>query len=95
MSTAPAARIHAITTMETAMHDVPLGRLLHALDAAVEHSTASGTDLQGDLELAALRLTCLRRRLGPAVAEDSAYLAFLRRTVDHAAAAAPRVAVGA
>ncbi len=95
MSTAPAALMRPFTTMETAMHDAPLGRLLHALDAAVEHSAASGTDLQGDLELAALRLACLRRRLGPAVAEDSAYLAFLRRTVDHAAAAAPRVAVGA
>ena len=95
MSTAPAARMRTFTTMETAMHDAPLGRLLHALDAAVEHSAASGTDLQPDLELAALRLACLRRRLGPAVAEDSAYLSFLRRTVDHAAAAAPRVAVGA
>ena len=77
------------------MNDAPLGRLLHALDAAVEHSAASGAGLRGDLELAALRLACLRRRLGPAAAEDSAYLAFLRRTVDHATAAAPRVAVGA
>ncbi len=76
------------------MNDDHLSHLVRALDAAVESSPAAGSDrsaLCASLEHAALRLRCLNARLG-GVAEESPYLAFLRRTtrahhVSHAMAA--------
>lgn len=64
------------------MHDDHLSHLVRALDAAVESSPADATErsaLCASLDHAALRLRCLTSRLGP-VAEESPYLAFLRRT---------------
>lgn len=64
------------------MHDDHLSHLVRALDAAVESSPADATGraaLCASLDHAALRLRCLTSRLGP-VAEESPYLAFLRRT---------------
>lgn len=68
------------------MNDVALSRLVTALDTAVEsspHMDGGSDHLHADLELAALRLRCLSRRLG-AIADESPYLAFLRRTTGHA-----------
>ena len=68
------------------MNDDHLSHLVRALDAAVESSPAGGGGRQADrqalcasLDHAALRLRCLTTRLGQ-VAEESPYLAFLRRT---------------
>jgi hypothetical protein len=64
------------------MHDDHLSHLVRALDAAVESSPANVGErsaLCASLDHAALRLRCLTSRLGP-VAEESPYLAFLRRT---------------
>ena len=61
------------------MNDLVLNRLVRALDAAAE-SDAPAAELHGDLEVAALRLRCLRQRLGAELAEESPYLSFLRRT---------------
>lgn len=64
------------------MYDDHLSHLVRALDAAVESSPADAAQraaLCASLDHAALRLRCLTSRLGP-VAEESPYLAFLRRT---------------
>ncbi len=64
------------------MNDDHLSHLVRALDAAVESSPAGGGERQAlcaSLDQAALRLRCLVARLGP-LAEESPYLAFLRRT---------------
>ncbi|MBA3697267.1 MAG: hypothetical protein H0W78_00165 [Planctomycetes bacterium] len=64
------------------MNDDHLSHLVRALDAAVESSPAGiaeRTALCGSLDHAALRLRCLTARLGT-VADESPYLAFLRRT---------------
>ena len=65
------------------MNDDHLSHLVRALDAAVESSPAGAigerSALFASLDHAALRLRCLASRLGP-VAEESPYLAFLRRT---------------
>ncbi len=64
------------------MHDDHLSHLVRALDAAVESSPAVGSDraaLCASLDHAALRLRCIHARLG-VVADESPYLAFLRRT---------------
>jgi hypothetical protein len=64
------------------MHDDHLSHLVRALDAAVESSPAETIPraaLAASLDQAALRLRCLTARLGP-VAEESPYLAYLRRT---------------
>lgn len=65
------------------MNDHVLQRIIHTLDTALEDVYGSGQEheLAGDLDVAALRLQCLERRLGASAAE-SPYLAFLRRTVD-------------
>ena len=67
------------------MNDAALSRLVTALDTAVESTSRmdGGPErLHADLELAALRLRCLSRRLG-VIADESPYLAFLRRTAGH------------
>jgi hypothetical protein len=72
------------------MNDAALSRLVTALDTAVESTSrmdGGPESLHADLELAALRLRCLSRRLG-AVADESPYLAFLRRTARQAPAQA-------
>ena len=62
------------------MKDEHLSHLVRALDVAVESSPAIDSGkLHGGLEQATLRLKCLTNRLGQ-VAEESPYLAFLRRT---------------
>ena len=65
------------------MIDNTLHHLMHTLDTALE--SVSGPvqerELAGDLDVAALRLQCLERRLGTTAAE-SPYLAFLRRTIE-------------
>jgi hypothetical protein len=70
------------------MNDDHLSHLVRALDAAVESSPAGGSGTSGiseraalcaSIDHAALRLRCLTSRLG-SVAEESPYLAFLRRT---------------
>ena len=67
------------------MNDDHLSHLVRALDAAVESSPAGVNGIEeraalcASLDHAALRLRCLSTRLG-AVAEESPYLAFLRRT---------------
>lgn len=67
------------------MIDDHLSHLVRALDAAVESSPAEAIGLAersalcASIDHAALRLRCLTSRLGP-VAEESPYLAFLRRT---------------
>ncbi len=64
------------------MNDDHLSHLVRALDAAVESSPADITEraaLSASLDHAALRLRCLTSRLGP-IADESPYLAFLRRT---------------
>jgi len=64
------------------MNDDHLSHLVRALDAAVESSPADigeRTALCASIDHATLRLRCLTSRLGP-VAEESPYLAFLRRT---------------
>lgn len=84
------------------MNDDHLSHLVRALDAAVESSPGgvSGNNGQAalcaSLDHAALRLRCLTSRLGP-VAEESPYLAFLRRTTRAAEAqhAAQVVAISA
>jgi hypothetical protein len=65
------------------MQDPSLKKLVRALDTALEIQDESdqSTALHGDLEVAALRLRCLSARLGQ-VADESPYLAFLRRTVE-------------
>ncbi len=60
------------------MHDPALHRLVTALDGLIE---AQPDDIHCDLDVAALRLQCLSRRLG-ILAEDSPYLAFIRRVLD-------------
>jgi hypothetical protein len=62
------------------MNDLVLSRLVRALDAAVESGAPAADELHGDLDVAALRLRCLRQRLGDGLAEESPYLSFLRRT---------------
>jgi hypothetical protein len=78
------------------MNDDHLSHLVRALDTAVESSPAGIAQglLSSDLEYAALRLRCLTERLGP-LAEESPYLAFLRRTTRAAEAAMPRIAISA
>lgn len=66
------------------MNDAVLSRLVASLDAVMANDR--GADLGADLEVAALRLRCLTQRLG-AVAEESPYLAFLRRTIERASLA--------
>jgi hypothetical protein len=64
------------------MNDDHLSHLVRALDAAVESSPADigeRSALCASLDNAALRLRCLTSRLG-SVADESPYLAFLRRT---------------
>lgn len=67
------------------MNDDHLSHLVRALDAAVESSPADAigiaerSALCASLDHAALRLRCLTSRLG-SVADESPYLAFLRRT---------------
>jgi hypothetical protein len=62
------------------MYDDSLNHLVRALDAAVESSPHDvSNNLHHDLEQVQLRLRCLTRRLGQ-VAEESPYVAFLRRT---------------
>lgn len=77
------------------MNDVVLTRLVRALDTAVEASTPSIASLpKADLELAALRLQVLTRRLGP-VADEGPYLSFLRRVLATPARSAPSIAASA
>jgi hypothetical protein len=66
------------------MHDDILHRLVRTLDGAVDDAQRLGCshELAQDLEVAALRLRCLEQRLGRSAAGESAYLAFLRRTVE-------------
>lgn len=67
------------------MNDDHLSHLVRALDAAVESSPAGASGMSeraalcASIDHAALRLRCLTSRLGT-VAEESPYLAFLRRT---------------
>jgi hypothetical protein len=79
------------------MNDDHLSHLVRALDAAVESSPSLGAQqriaLCASLDHAALRLRCLTSRLGP-MAEESPYLAFLRRTT-RAPAATHAVAASA
>jgi hypothetical protein len=79
------------------MNDDHLSHLVRALDAAVESSPSLGAQqriaLCASLDHAALRLRCLTSRLGP-MAEESPYLAFLRRTT-HAPTATHSVAASA
>jgi hypothetical protein len=79
------------------MNDDHLSHLVRALDAAVESSPSLGAPqriaLCASLDHAALRLRCLTSRLGP-MAEESPYLAFLRRTT-HAPAVTHSVAASA
>ena len=64
------------------MHDPQLERLVAALDSAVERTAdRDAPALHADVEVARLRLLCLNRRLGAAVAA-SPYLAFVQRLVD-------------
>ncbi len=65
------------------MNDNVLHRLIRTLDTALDGLDGSGREheLAGDLDVAALRLQCLERRLG-ASAVESPYLSFLRRTVE-------------
>ena len=64
------------------MNDDRINHLVRALDAAVESSPSSDAQqriaLCASLDHAALRLRCLTSRLG-SMAEESSYLAFLRR----------------
>lgn len=83
------------------MIDDHLSHLVRALDAAVESSPGAiglteRSALCASIDHAALRLRCLTSRLGP-VAEESPYLAFLRRTTRAADAryATPAVAISA
>ena len=77
------------------MNDVVLTRLVRALDTAVEASTPSIAPLQkADVELVALRLQVLTRRLGP-IADEGPYLSFLRRVLAMPARSAPSLAASA
>lgn len=65
------------------MNDVVLHRIIRTLDTALDGLDGSGQEIElaGDLDVAALRLQCLERRLGASAAE-SPYLSFLRRTIE-------------
>jgi len=64
------------------MHDPQLKRLVDALDSAVEWAAdRDAPAFHADVEVARLRLHCLNRRLGAAVAA-SPYLAYVQRLVD-------------
>lgn len=64
------------------MNDDHISHLVRALDAAVESSPSPDAQqriaLCASLDHATLRLRCLTSRLG-SMAEESSYLAFLRR----------------
>lgn len=61
------------------MNDPGLKRLIAALDAAAEWAARpEGPVLHADLEVARIRLQCLKRVLGSAAAA-SPYLAFIER----------------
>jgi len=61
------------------MNDPGLKRLVAALDSAAEWASRSdATTLQGDIEIAHMRLQCLKRLLGNGVSA-SPYLAFIDR----------------
>ena len=79
------------------MNDDHISHLVRALDAAVESSPSPDAQqriaLCASLDHAALRLRCLTSRLG-SMAEESSYLAFLRR-MTRAAATTHTVAASA
>lgn len=65
------------------MNDIAFQRIVRTLDTTLEGLDGSGREheLAGDLDVAALRLQCLERRLGSS-ASESPYLSFLRRTIE-------------
>jgi hypothetical protein len=70
-----------MATQELVMHDPQLKRLVAALDSAVEWAAVNdATGIRPDIEIARLRLHCLTKRLGTAVAA-SPYLSFVERLV--------------
>lgn len=77
------------------MQDPALKRLLAALDSVTEWAADDhAATLPGDLEVARLRLQCLRRRLGAEVAA-SPYLDFVQRLVAEDSGRRPAIAAGA
>jgi hypothetical protein len=77
------------------MTDPDLKRLVDALDTATAWATSQESQpWQADLDVAELRLRCLRKRLGDAV-KASPYLAFLGRVGAGAATGRSAVAAGA
>lgn len=61
------------------MNDPGLKRLVAALDTVTEWAARNdGPDIHGDIEIAHMRLHCLKRLLGNGVSA-SPYLAFIER----------------
>lgn len=76
------------------MTEPNLKRLVDALDTAADWAADTQQPWQDDLDLATLRLNCLRKRLGDSV-KASPYLAFLQRIRNDSAGAQASVATGA
>jgi len=87
--------MHPLPQEQTVMQNPELKRLLDALDSAVEWvADREAPAIHADVEIARLRLQCLSRRLGTAVAA-SPYLAFAQRVVAEDSGRRTAVAAGA